>query len=79
MQHRSNEIKRKGKISLANTFECSGCTACVSICPVNAIRMVEDKEGFLNPIIDRSLCIGCQKCEKNMPDSSQETEDRRRN
>jgi hypothetical protein len=29
--------------------------------------MVEDKEGFLNPIIDRSLCIGCQKCEKTCP------------
>lgn len=60
-------MKRKLKVSLANSFECSGCTACVSICPVNAIRMVEDKEGFLNPTIDKRLCIGCQKCEKTCP------------
>jgi len=42
--------------------ECCGCTACYAICPKNAINMVEDSEGFLYPIIDKSKCIGCKKC-----------------
>ena len=24
--------------------ECSGCTACINICPKNAIQMIEDEE-----------------------------------
>lgn len=60
-------MERKVIISLANSSECLGCAACVSICPVNAIHMVEDKEGFLNPIIDKNICIGCQKCENTCP------------
>ena len=60
-------MKRKVKVSLASSSACLGCAACVSICPIDAIRMEEDKEGFLNPRIDSSLCFGCQKCEKTCP------------
>ena len=42
--------------------ECCGCTACYSICPTNAISMVEDEEGFEYPIIDQEKCICCHKC-----------------
>lgn len=42
--------------------ECCGCTACYSICPTNAISMVEDGEGFEYPLIDQEKCIGCNKC-----------------
>lgn len=42
--------------------ECCGCSACFSICPVNAIDMNADKKGFLYPIIDKDICIRCQKC-----------------
>jgi len=41
---------------------CNGCGICANICPVNAIKMVEDKEGFLYPEIDNEKCINCQKC-----------------
>lgn len=47
--------------------ECCGCTACKHICPTNAIKMVEDKEGFLYPEIDQALCINCGKCRKVCP------------
>lgn len=42
--------------------ECCGCTACYSICPMGAISMLADEEGFLYPEIDESKCIRCRKC-----------------
>ncbi len=41
---------------------CCGCSACVSICPVKAISMEEDGEGFLYPVINVSVCISCKRC-----------------
>ena len=32
-----------------NPAECTGCGACVSICPKQAITMQPDAEGFLYP------------------------------
>lgn len=31
---------------------CNGCEICTKVCPTNAIKMVEDQEGFLYPEID---------------------------
>lgn len=42
--------------------ECCGCTACSVICPMEAIRMKEDIEGFGYPVIDEKKCIRCYKC-----------------
>lgn len=47
--------------------ECCGCTACYSICPVSAICMKEDEEGFEYPWIDSTICIGCCRCLKVCP------------
>lgn len=41
---------------------CTGCTACYNICPVKAISMKENEEGFLYPSVDYSKCIKCGKC-----------------
>lgn len=41
---------------------CSGCGACRDICPVNAITLVADEEGFLYPKVDRRNCIECGRC-----------------
>lgn len=46
---------------------CSGCTACKSSCPVKAINMVEDIQGFLYPQIDENKCIHCDLCKKVCP------------
>lgn len=43
---------------------CSGCGACVEICPQNAISMQYDEAGFLYPLIDKKICIDCEACSK---------------
>lgn len=47
--------------------ECTGCGACVSICPKKAISMQPDEEGFLYPAVDGALCVECDLCEKRCP------------
>ncbi len=36
---------------------CTGCGACVEICPVEALRLEEDV-----PVVDEAWCIGCGVC-----------------
>lgn len=43
---------------------CCGCTACMSVCPKNAISMTADSEGFLYPTIDETKCIDCGACKR---------------
>lgn len=43
---------------------CCGCTACMSVCPQNAIHMQADVEGFLYPVVDENRCVHCGLCEK---------------
>lgn len=42
--------------------ECCGCTACYCICPMGAIDMQADSEGFEYPVIIDNLCVGCKRC-----------------
>ena len=42
--------------------ECIGCGACADICPVDAVKMVEDK-----PRVDQDWCIGCGVCALQCP------------
>ncbi len=37
--------------------KCSGCGACATICPVQAVQMEDDV-----PVIDQEWCIGCGVC-----------------
>lgn len=43
---------------------CCGCMACFNICPVRAIDIYEDEEGFFYPKIDNNKCINCNLCNK---------------
>lgn len=44
---------------------CTACRACEQVCPKNAIKMIENKEGFLYPDIDKEKCINCGVCLKS--------------
>ena len=55
------------KINLPSFERCCGCAACCSICPVQAISMNPDAEGFLQPNVNKDLCISCGKCEQVCP------------
>lgn len=44
--------------------ECTGCAACAATCPLHAIAMVENAEGFSYPVVDFAVCVECGKCEK---------------
>lgn len=44
--------------------DCSGCSACVKVCPVGAISMVADEEGFKYPKLDEEKCVKCGLCDK---------------
>ena len=46
---------------------CTGCTACMACCPVKAISMQYDDEGFIYPIIENEKCIDCSLCTKTCP------------
>lgn len=43
---------------------CSGCTACATVCPHGAIRMEPDSLGFKYPVVDTDRCTDCGLCIK---------------
>ena len=57
-----NEQSREAPILFINKNNCCGCSACYAICPMNAITMDPDEEGFLYPTVNTEKCIRCYKC-----------------
>jgi len=47
--------------------KCCGCTACYNVCPVGAIEIKPDFEGFLYPEINKNKCINCGACDRVCP------------
>ncbi len=42
--------------------ECSGCSACSVICPVDAIQVKLDEKGFYKAFINSDKCVNCGLC-----------------
>ena len=51
--------------------KCTGCSACVNICPLNAIELKPDKMGFLYPVVRQNMCIDCKKCQSICPQNAE--------
>lgn len=47
--------------------KCTGCCACLNICPKNVISMKEDNEGFKYPFVNEKKCIKCGLCVQICP------------
>lgn len=54
-------------IELCDEALCSGCMACYSVCPHNAIKIKIDDHGFKVPKIDSAICLECKACQKVCP------------
>ncbi len=52
---------------LESEKDCCGCEACFNRCPVHAIEMRTDIDGFWYPKINDDLCIGCNQCREVCP------------
>ena len=57
-------IVHEPPILFVHKENCCGCGACFSVCPVGAISMKEDEEGFLYPLVNYDKCIKCFRCIK---------------
>lgn len=66
------EGPRKAEPKVKNTLplneraksDCCGCSACADLCPVGAISMKPDEEGFLYPQVDSEACLHCGMCDR---------------
>lgn len=54
-------------IEIIGKTRCTGCFGCQSSCPMRAIEMQLDAEGFYKPLVRNKLCTGCGLCHKNCP------------
>jgi len=54
-------------IRITDRSKCSGCTACLAVCPHKAISMEPDRLGFKYPEVDMDRCTDCGLCENICP------------
>lgn len=55
------------KDKICDLEKCTGCSCCRNICPVNAITMIMNEEGFEVPVINKDKCISCELCRRKCP------------
>lgn len=65
----------KNTVDMINV-DCTGCRACEQVCPKDAIKMEENKEGFLYPKIDKDKCVECGLCLKKCHTQKQSIQDK---
>ena len=41
---------------------CTGCGACVAVCPIKCVQLKLDKDGYYKRDIQKNSCLNCGKC-----------------
>ena len=54
-------------ITVIDKQMCTGCCACLNVCPKRCITMERDHEGFWYPKVDTTVCNNCGLCEHVCP------------
>lgn len=54
-------------INVTDKKLCTGCGACVNVCPKKIISLQEDEEGFWYPKVNEEKCVDCHMCENVCP------------
>ncbi len=49
---------------------CTGCGLCSEICPQACIKMVNNYEGFISPVVDEFKCVKCKLCIEKCPQNN---------
>ena len=61
------ETSKKNIVSVLELRDCSGCSACVNICPTDALSLLSDDHGFYRSAVADIKCIECDACIKVCP------------
>lgn len=56
-------------MEICSENKCTGCAACVNICPRQCISLTENEYGELHPSVDETKCINCNLCAKTCPNN----------
>ena len=63
--------KHPKQLAILDEDLCTGCNACVTVCPVDCIDKIPDRDhpGYAMGIctIDLKVCIGCKLCAQICP------------
>lgn len=57
------KVKKHVNVTLEQE-KCMGCGACVSECPVDAVKLAEDDLGIYRAQVDEDKCVNCGLCSK---------------
>lgn len=54
-------------MNLCSPQDCTGCLACVNVCPQQALKIDVDNEGFYVPSLNAEKCTECLLCQNRCP------------
>ena len=54
-------------ITILEQNRCLSCRSCEQSCSFSAVSFIENKEGFLYPVVNFQKCINCGKCVMHCP------------
>ena len=60
-------------LTICEADKCTGCGACMNICPTGCVSMEPNRYGILHPVVNGIKCIECKKCIRICPSNNEAT------